>query len=157
MKYTTLGNSDLKVSRICMGCMGLGDPDMGMNKWAVAEDGAREIIRYGLEHGINFFDTAMSYQNGSSEQILGRTLRDFAARDDYVVATKFLPRSQEELDCHISGQQHVAARIGFQSRHLNPHGYCPLDAVDHKCLVLLHFQHSDDTVTRPEQIILLHQ
>ncbi len=108
MKYTTLGNSNLKVSRICMGCMGLGDPDMGMNKWAVAEDGAREIIRYGLEHGINFFDTAMSYQNGSSEQILGRALRDFAARDDYVVATKFLPRSQEELDRHISGQQHVA-------------------------------------------------
>lgn len=108
MKYTKLGNSDLNVSRICVGCMGLGDPEKGMNKWAVAEDGAREIIRYGMEQGINFFDTAMSYQNGSSEQILGRALRDFAKRDDYIIATKFLPRSQEELDKNVSGQRHVA-------------------------------------------------
>lgn len=107
MKYTILGNSDLKVSRICMGCMGLGNPEIGMNKWAVAEDGAREIIRYGLEQGINFFDTAMSYQEGNSEEVLGKALRDFAKRDDYVVATKFLPRSQEEQDQHVSGQKHV--------------------------------------------------
>ncbi|MCM1246316.1 MAG: aldo/keto reductase [Roseburia sp.] len=111
MKYTILGNSDLKVSRICMGCMGLGNPEIGMNKWAVAEDGAREIIRYGLEQGINFFDTAMSYQEGNSEEVLGKALRDFAKRDDYVVATKFLPRSQEEQDRHVSGQKHVIQRV----------------------------------------------
>lgn len=62
MIYTKLGKSDLDVSRICMGCMGIGDPSKGMNKWAVPEEESREIIRYALEQGINFFDTAMSYQ-----------------------------------------------------------------------------------------------
>lgn len=59
MIYTKLGKSDLDVSRICMG---IGDPSKGMNKWAVPEEESREIIRYALEQGINFFDTAMSYQ-----------------------------------------------------------------------------------------------
>ena len=108
MIYTKLGKSDLDVSRICMGCMGIGDPSKGMNKWAVPEEESREIIRYALDQGINFFDTAMSYQEGNSEEVLGKALKDFAKRDDYIVATKFLPRSQEELDRNVSGQAYVA-------------------------------------------------
>ena len=78
MVYTKLGKSDLNVSRICMGCMGIGDPSKGMNKWSVPEEESREIIRYALDQGINFFDTAMSYQEGSSEEVLGKALKDFA-------------------------------------------------------------------------------
>ena len=107
MKYTTLGNSDLKVSRICMGCMGFGDSANGQHGWTLDEPATREIIKYGLEQGINFYDTAIAYQNGTSEQYVGRALRDFAKRDDYVIATKFLPRNQAELEQGISGQKHI--------------------------------------------------
>ena len=107
MKYTTLGNSDLTVSRICMGCMGFGDAAHGQHSWTIDEEHSREIIRMGLELGVNFFDTAIAYQSGTSEQYLGRALRDFAKRDDVVVATKFLPRTNEEIEAGISGQEHI--------------------------------------------------
>ena len=71
------------------------------------EEHSRAIIRRGLELGINFFDTAVAYQSGTSEQYLGRALRDFAQRDQIVVATKFLPRTAEEIDAGISGQEHI--------------------------------------------------
>ena len=107
MKYAQLGNSELKVSRICMGCMGFGDASNGQHSWTIDEAHAREIIRRGLELGINFFDTAIAYQSGTSEQYLGRALRDFAKRDEVVVATKFLPRTNEEIAAGISGQEHI--------------------------------------------------
>ena len=107
MQYTILGNSDLNVSRICMGCMGFGAAGNGQHSWTVDEEHSREIIKRGLELGINFFDTAIAYQNGTSEQYLGRALRDHAKRDDVVVATKFLPRTQEEIEKGITGQQHI--------------------------------------------------
>ncbi len=107
MKYTALGNSDLKVSRICMGCMGFGDAGSGQHSWTLDEEHSREIIKKGLELGVNFFDTAIAYQGGTSEQYLGRALRDFARRDEVVVATKFLPRTQEEIAAGVSGQQHI--------------------------------------------------
>lgn len=107
MKYTKLGKSDLTVSRICMGCMGFGDSSKGQHGWTLDESATREIIRYGLDQGINFYDTAIAYQNGTSEQYVGRALRDFARREDYVIATKFLPRNQQELDQGVSGQQHI--------------------------------------------------
>ena len=91
MQYTKLGNSDLNVSRICMGCMGFGDAANGQHTWTIDEAHTREIVRQGLESGINFYDTAIGYQSGTSEQYLGRALKDFAKRDDVVVATKFLP------------------------------------------------------------------
>ena len=97
MQYTKLGNSDLTVSRICMGCMGFGDPHSGQHSWTLDEEDSRKIIRRGLELGVNFFDTAIGYQSGTSEQYLGRALWDFARREDVVVATKFLPRTQEEI------------------------------------------------------------
>ena len=118
MKYTQLGNSDLNVSRICMGCMGFGDAKNGQHTWTVDEAHSRDIIRRGLESGINFFDTAIAYQSGTSEQYLGRALKDFAKRDDVVVATKFLPRTQEEIEAGISGQQHIARMIDKSLKNL---------------------------------------
>ena len=107
MQYTKLGNSDLTVSRICMGCMGFGDAQHGQHSWTIDEEHSRKIIRHGLELGINFFDTAIAYQSGKSEQYLGRALRDFAARDNVVVATKFLPRTPEGIAAGVTGQQHI--------------------------------------------------
>ena len=72
MKYTQLGSSDLKVSRICMGCMGFGNAATGQHSWTLDEAASREIIKRGLELGVNFFDTAIGYQNGTSEEYLGR-------------------------------------------------------------------------------------
>ena len=97
MKYAKLGSSELNVSRICMGCMGFGDPGQGQHSWTLDEERSREIIKHGLDLGVNFFDTAIAYQSGTSEQFVGRALRDFAKRDQVVVATKFLPRTQEEI------------------------------------------------------------
>ncbi len=118
MKYTRLGNSDLTVSRICLGCMGFGDPSNGQHTWTVGETQTRDIIKYALERGINFFDTAIGYQNGTSEMYVGRSLRDFAKREDVVVATKFLPRSQEDIAAGISGQRHIEMSIDASLRHL---------------------------------------
>ena len=87
MKRIPLGNSQLFVSRICMGCMGFGEASNGQHSWTVDEEQTRAIIKRGLELGINFFDTAIAYQSGTSEQYLGRALKDFAKRDEVVVAT----------------------------------------------------------------------
>lgn len=124
MQYTKLGNSDLIVSRICMGCMGFGDPKNGQHSWTLDEEHSREIICRGLQLGVNFFDTAVGYQSGTSEQYLGRALKNFAKREDVVVATKFLPRTQEEIDAGISGQQHIQNMIDISLKNLG------LDYVD---------------------------
>ena len=108
MQYVKLGNSDLNVSRICLGCMGFGNSSTGQHSWTVDEDHSREIIKHALELGINFFDTAFVYQQGSSEKFLGRAIKDFAKRDEVIIATKFLPRSQDEIDNNVSGQQHIS-------------------------------------------------
>ena len=87
MEYIKLGKSDLTVSRICMGCMGFGNAATGQHSWTLDEAKTREIIQHGLEQGINFYDTASAYQNGTSEQYVGQALQDFAKRGDYVIAT----------------------------------------------------------------------
>lgn len=87
--------------------MGFGEAGNGQHRWTVDEEHSREIIRRGLELGVNFFDTAIAYQSGTSEQYLGRALRDYAKRDEAVVATKFLPRTNEEIEAGITGQQHI--------------------------------------------------
>ena len=107
MKYTTLGKSDLKVSRICLGCMGFGDTQKGMHSWTLPYEQSKEIVKYALESGINFFDTAMGYQGGTSEEYLGRIIKECANREDVIVATKFVPRTESEIKNNISGQQHV--------------------------------------------------
>ncbi len=88
MEYTKLGNTGMDVSRICLGCMGFGDAERWIHKWVLDEENSRPIIRKALDLGINFFDTANVYSIGKSEEILGRTLRDFANRDEVVIATK---------------------------------------------------------------------
>ena len=80
MQYTRLGSSGLTVSRICLGCMGLGDANNNQHRWTVDEAHSREILRRALDLGINFFDTAIGYQNGTSEAYVGRALRGFARR-----------------------------------------------------------------------------
>ena len=107
MEYVKLGNSDLHVSRICMGCMGFGDARNGQHTWTLDEEHTREIIKQGLDLGVNFFDTAIAYQSGTSEQYVGRALRDFTGRDQVVLATKFLPRTNEDMEAGISGQRHI--------------------------------------------------
>jgi aryl-alcohol dehydrogenase-like predicted oxidoreductase len=92
MEYARLGATGLKVSRICLGCMTYGVPDRGTQKWTLDEEKSRPFIRRAIEFGINFFDTANSYSDGTSEEIVGRALREFAKRDEVVIATKvFFP------------------------------------------------------------------
>jgi aryl-alcohol dehydrogenase-like predicted oxidoreductase len=86
--YARLGKSGLKVSRICLGCMSYGVPGRGLHAWTLDEEKSRPFIRRALELGINFFDTSNSYSDGTSEEILGRAIRDFARRDEVVIATK---------------------------------------------------------------------
>lgn len=118
MKYTKLGNSDLTVSRICMGCMGFGDAGRGQHTWTLDEEHSRQIIKRGLELGINFFDTAIAYQSGTSEQYVGRAIRDYTNRENVVLATKFLPRTPEEIENGISGQQHIERMINKSLENL---------------------------------------
>lgn len=118
MEYTKLGNSDLNISRICMGCMGFGEAGNGQHSWTVDESHSREIIKKGLELGINFFDTAIAYQSGTSEQYLGRAIRDFAKREDVVIATKFLPRTNEEIEAGITAQQHIERMLNKSLENL---------------------------------------
>jgi aryl-alcohol dehydrogenase-like predicted oxidoreductase len=88
MDYVRLGKTGMKVSRICLGCMTYGDPKGGRHAWALDDAASRPFIKRALELGINFFDTANVYSFGASEEILGRAVRDFAKRDDLVIATK---------------------------------------------------------------------
>ncbi len=88
MQYTRLGRTGLQVSRICLGCMTFGMPERGAHPWTLDEAASRPLLRQAVELGINFFDTANAYSDGTSEEIVGRALRDFARRDEIVVATK---------------------------------------------------------------------
>lgn len=141
MKYTNLGKSDLNVSRICMGCMGFGNAATGQHSWTIGEAETREIIKHGFDRGINFYDTAIVYQNGTSEQFVGKALRDFAKRDDYVIATKFTPRTQDEIDNGVTGQQHIENYLNRSLKNLG------LDYVD------LYIYHMWDYHTSMEEIM----
>ena len=95
MKYTKLGRTGLDVSRICLGCMSYGDASRGGHQWVLDEEESRPFVRRALEAGVNFFDTANVYSAGSSEEFLGRAVRDFANRDEVVIATKVCGRMRE--------------------------------------------------------------
>ncbi|ETT51987.1 aldo/keto reductase [Paenibacillus sp. FSL R7-269] len=88
MDYVKLGKTGLEVSRICLGCMSYGVPERGTHSWSLSEQESRPFIRKALELGINFFDTANIYSDGTSEEIVGRALKEFASRDEIVLATK---------------------------------------------------------------------
>ncbi|MFG2043794.1 aldo/keto reductase [Dactylosporangium sp. NPDC048998] len=92
MDYTRLGSSGLKVSRIALGCMSFGEPDRGTNQWTLDGDAAGPVFRQAVELGVTFWDTANAYSDGSSEEIVGRAIREYAGRESIVLATKvFFP------------------------------------------------------------------
>lgn len=88
MEYVRLGKTELKVSRLCLGCMTYGIPERGDHTWTLNEEASRPFIQRALELGINYFDTANVYSDGTSEEIVGRALKNFARRDEVVIATK---------------------------------------------------------------------
>src|SRR5690349_23577497 len=88
MEYTRLGATGLEVSRICLGCMSYGEPARGNHEWSLPENASRPLIRQALDAGITFFDTANVYSAGSSEEIVGRALKEHGRRDELVIATK---------------------------------------------------------------------
>lgn len=141
MKYVTLGNSNLKVSKICLGCMGFGESNSGVHSWTLPESESRDIIKYALENGINFFDTAMAYQGGTSEEFLGRAIMDFAKREDVVIATKFNTRTDQEIKDGINGKKHVLNCLEASLKRLQ------MDYVD------LYILHSWDYRTPIEEIL----
>jgi len=95
MEYVRLGSTGMQVSRICLGCMGFGDAENWVHKWVLDEETSRPVIQHALELGINFFDTANVYSIGRSEEILGRALKDFAKREEVVIATKVHGKMRE--------------------------------------------------------------
>ncbi|MFJ1876543.1 aldo/keto reductase [Streptomyces sp. KS_5] len=134
MQYVKLGSTGLDVSRICLGCMTYGLPDRGAHEWTLDEEASRPLIRQALDAGINFFDTANVYSDGTSEEIVGKALRDFASRDEIVLATKVNGRmrpgpngaglSRKAIMMEID---HSLARLGtdyvdlYQIHRFDPH------------------------------------
>lgn len=98
MKYVKFGNTDLVVSKACLGCLGLSNPENGSKKWAVGYDKSKEIVTAAIDKGINFFDTAMSYQRGTSEEYLGRIFKELGKRDEVIIQTKYTPRNEKQRE-----------------------------------------------------------
>ena len=119
MEYTRLGSTGLKVSRICLGCMGFGDAERWIHKWVLNEDTSRPIIQKALEMGINFFDTANVYSLGASEEILGRALKDFAKREEVVIATKVFFKMREEPNGGGLSRKAILSEIDNSLRRLD--------------------------------------
>lgn len=111
MQYKNLGNSGLVVSRVCLGCMSFGDPTKGRHSWILNEEQSRPIIRYAIESGINFFDTANMYGAGTSEEVLGRTLKDLAKREEMVVASKVFMPMREDVNGRGLSRKAIMAEI----------------------------------------------
>lgn len=118
MDYVQLGNSNLSVSRICLGCMGFGDPDKGGHAWTLDQEATTAIISHALDQDINFFDTAIAYQGGTSEQYVGKALGQLAKRGDVVIATKFLPRTEEERQNKVSARDHIEGSLNASLNNL---------------------------------------
>ena len=144
MKYVQLGNSDLKVSRVCLGCMGFGEAEKGMHSWTLPEEESKEIIKYALDNGINFFDTAMGYQGGTSEEFLGKAIREYAKRQDVVIATKFIPRTMEQIKGGITARQHIETCLNSSLKRLE------MDYVD---LYILHMWDYNTPVEETMEIL----
>ncbi len=118
MEYARLGNTGLQVSRICLGCMGFGDAERWVHKWVLNEEESRPVIKKALELGINFFDTANVYSLGVSEEILGRALRDFARRDEVVIATKVHGKMREGPNGEGLSRKAILSEIDHSLRRL---------------------------------------
>ena len=116
MQYTNLGSSGLKVSRLCLGCMGFGTP--AWREWVLAEEPSRVIIKRALELGINFFDTADFYSAGEGEAVLGRALRDFASRDQVIIATKVFYPTRAGVNERGLSRKHILDAVDRSLRAL---------------------------------------
>ncbi|MGW1610614.1 aldo/keto reductase [Streptomyces sp. NPDC002285] len=134
MQYVKLGSTGLDVSRICLGCMTYGLPDRGTHEWTLDEEASRPLIRQALDAGINFFDTANVHSDGTSEEIVGKALRDFARRDEIVLATKVNGRMRPGANgaglsrkAIMTEIDHSLARLGtdyvdlYQIHRFDPH------------------------------------
>src|SRR5512135_3316915 len=117
MEYIRMGKTGMKVSRICLGCMSFGEPNE-QRPWALNEEQSRPFIQRALELGINFFDTADVYSNGMSEQVVGRALRDFAPRDEVVIATKVHGVMGPGPNDHGLSRKHILSSIDASLRRL---------------------------------------
>ena len=123
MEYTKLGNTGLDISRICLGCMGFGEDRShtnlpGSHDWVLNEEESRKIIKCAFDLGVNFFDTANCYSNGSSEEFLGRALKDYN-RDEVVVATKVFIRMREGANGAGLSRKHIMAEIDNSLKRLD--------------------------------------
>jgi 1-deoxyxylulose-5-phosphate synthase len=118
MKYTKLGRTGLDVSRICLGCMSYGGGNLGNHAWSLGEEESRPFIKKALEAGINFFDTANRYSLGNSEEILGRAIKDFARRDEVVIATKVYGRMRPGPNGAGLSRKAILAEIDNSLRRL---------------------------------------
>jgi aryl-alcohol dehydrogenase-like predicted oxidoreductase len=118
MDYVNLGQTGLKVSRICLGCMTYGVPDRGAHPWSLDEETSRPFFKRALELGINFFDTANTYSDGTSEEIVGRALRDFARREEIVLATKVFYPMREGPNARGLSRKSIMIEIDASLRRL---------------------------------------
>lgn len=140
MQYTTVGHTDIEVSRFCLGCMGFGEVREGaLHKWTLGPDDTKAIIKQTLAAGINFFDTAMAYSFGTSEEYVGQALRELAPRDQWVIATKYSPRMPAMIDPAVSGAEWIRTCIDNSLRRLG------VDTID------LYYMHSWDYGTPIEE------
>ncbi len=140
MQYTTVGRTDIEVSRFCLGCMGFGEVrENALHKWTLGPDDTRAIIKQTLDAGINFFDTAMAYSFGTSEEYVGQALRELAPRDQWVIATKYSPRPAAMIDPAVSGAEWIRTCIDNSLKRLG------VDTID------LYYMHSWDYGTPIEE------
>src|SRR4051812_46917680 len=118
MNYTNLGRTGLKVSRICLGCMSYGVSERGAHPWSMDEEASRPYFRRAIELGINFFDTANVYSDGTSEEFTGRALRDFAKRDEVVLATKVFNKMRDDPNGRGLSRKAIMTEIDHSLRRL---------------------------------------
>jgi len=118
MQYTKLGNTGLDVSRICVGCMGFGDATRWIHQWVLKKADSRVVIKHALDIGINFFDTANVYSIGTSEEYVGRALKDFARRDEVVIATKVHGKMHDGPNGSGLSRKHIMSQIDASLRRL---------------------------------------
>lgn len=118
MKYIKLGHTGLEVSKICIGCMNFGVADQGRLKWVLDEEKSREIMKHALNCGINYFDTANSYSGGTSEEFVGRALKDYANRDEVVIATKVYNPTGPGPNCRGLSRKAIMSEVDKSLKRL---------------------------------------
>lgn len=119
MEYVKLGNTGLDVSKICLGCMGFGDPERWVHKWVLNEEESMKVLKHALDVGINFFDTANVYSLGASEEILGKAIKEYANRDEIVVATKAYFGTSDKLNQKGLSKKAIHNQVNDSLERLN--------------------------------------